>query len=310
MCREKEHFHGWYIVAVCFVISLLFGGFIMQVPWMIHFFQALFDGVETTRSDFGLAVSRTMPLLFCLPLLVGWLVDRFGCKKLILAGCVVSGAGMMLFAGVSELWHYSLSSFLVMGGAAAATSIPIDALLVRWFRKHRGLAIAIASMGSGLGFLTVKLPISVPWEAIAGRKPALLIGVVALVITIPLILRVIKDRPSEMGLDPDGIAPAEEEPTEPAGHTLREALRTSPFWYIAGALMLVNMLSAVPMWSLIIHLRDTGSPIGSLIVTGEMLRGLPILFFPLIGLLADRRGATQTFVLLAPEQTPCSPHLF
>ena len=294
MREERRHFHGWYIVAVCAVISLLVGGIAMRAPSAF-----IPTGTVDNRQSFGFAVFLSALALAPLMLLIGWYVDRVGSKKVMLFGCLLAGAGMVAFAAVSQqLWLYAVLSVLIVAGASAASGIPLTILLLKWFKRRRGLAIALAfaATGAGAGIITFAGS-SVP-DGFARQVSAILIGIATLAAAILLIREYITDHPSEMGLYPDGIAPDEHEPAEPIGHTLKEAIRTPTFWYIAGATFLVNMFWAFPMWSLISHLRHEGASVAPLLATGGILRMAPFLFIPFIGLLADRRGATQAFVLI------------
>jgi len=302
MNTPGKSFHGWYIVASCFVISLLVGGIAGSVPWQ---WISTMDSVDEMQG-FGRGMMAVMPPLFFMSLIVGWLVDRFGCKKPMLVGCLLSGAGVILFAGISQVWHYALLSLIVVTGGLAAMGIPMDALLLRWFRRNRGLAIALATMGASIGresmMPAVSFMRSLDQANDDWRKPAvLIIGITVLIITIPLIRRFIKDRPAEMGLWPDGIETGEEEPVDFRGDTLHEAYRMPTFWYIAGALFFANILSAVPST----YLMAVGYHKTTLIGTGQFLAGFAFLCMPFIGVLADRKGAGWTFVAIACVFATC-----
>jgi len=94
----QKRFHGWYIVGVCFVIFFIFSGFVTTVPWHIYH-KTMMEETGQSRGQISIAMMASMPTLILVSLLIGWLVDRFGSKRPMLAGCLLSGAGMMLFLG-------------------------------------------------------------------------------------------------------------------------------------------------------------------------------------------------------------------
>ena len=296
MSAERKVFHGWYIVASCFLISFMLSGFVTRAS--VAFSWAITEETEWSRGDFSVAMAAALLPMIFVPLLVGWLVDSIGCKKPMLVGCLLSGAGMILFAGISQLWHFALLSFFIHTGVYAATGIPIKALLLNWFKQRRGVAIGIALTGASIGFGIMGLTNSFMEESLGWRKLSVLFGVVAMLITIPLILHLIKNRPSEMGLHADGIEAIEKIPAEPTGHTLKEAYRARTFWYIAGGLFLMNIVSMLPLWPLSIHLSEQGSSTVTLNSGGGLSTGVMV-FALLLGMLADRRGAAKTFVFVA-----------
>ena len=74
------------------------------------------------------------------------------------------------------------------------------------------------------------------------RKSYVILGVVMMLITIPLVLFIVKTRPSEMNLLPDGDEPAEREIKELTGHTLQQAIRTGMI-PIDNTMMVVGIVS-------------------------------------------------------------------
>ena len=303
---SKKHFHGWYIVGACFVISLLVAGLVRNAP--IRILNVVMNdlnwGGETTT-----AVPMSMLAAVFLPLLVGWLADRRGSKQLMLIGCLLSGISLASFVIISNVWHFALLNILVMGGVAAASGIPVDLLLLRWFKRNRGLAIALASTGAGIGSgLTTRFIESPFIEACREgsyrlgstdwRTPAIAVGAISVCVTIPLILRVVKDRPSEIGLHPDGIESDGELAAEPLGHTLKEACRTRSFWLIAGGLLLARIvLLPIELFGTM-HLTDDAlhdpDTVAMLDTVGSVL-AIPAMI--LIGWVADRWDARRAFVL-------------
>jgi sugar phosphate permease len=87
----------------------------------------------------------------------GWLVDRFGPRRLMLAGILMAGAALVGLGNVSTIgWFYFFYFFNALGYVCGGP-LPNQVLLTRWFDRSRGKAMGIAYLGIGFGGAAV------PW---------------------------------------------------------------------------------------------------------------------------------------------------
>lgn len=101
----------------------------------------------------GSAFGRVTVALF--GLLVGWLIDRFGPRKLILSGILFGGLAFMAFGMMTSLWQFYLFSLLAAMGYICGGPLPNQVLTSRWFTRSRGKAMGIAYLGVGVGGMLV-----------------------------------------------------------------------------------------------------------------------------------------------------------
>jgi MFS family permease len=87
----------------------------------------------------------------------GWLVDRFGPRRLMMAGILLAGAALIGLGSVSSLGMFYCFYFFNALGYVCGGPLPNQVLLTRWFEKSRGKAMGIAYLGIGLGGAAV------PW---------------------------------------------------------------------------------------------------------------------------------------------------
>jgi MFS family permease len=118
-------------------------------------------------------------------------------------------------------------------------------------------------------------------------------------VSVPLVLLVIRTRPSEMNLLPDGQPPSDAAEEPLSGHTLSQAIRTFSFWFIAA-----NMLLTTGMANAIgVHCIPYLSDIGHSELFAATAYGMSMFFMTVgkvaSGFCADRWGARQTFVFSA-----------
>jgi MFS family permease len=173
---------------------------------------------------------------------VGGMVDRFGPRRVIVAGSLCLGFGLALCSFTSVWWHYYLFFGLITAAGVGTTGwVPNTTLIQQWFKANRGLAIGIISAGIGVGILVCVPSIQhlingVGWR-IAYRIMACFIPLVVAAMAL-VFLR----RSPETTSQPDAAVPqkeiigtAAEAPPIPDGEwtsrswTVRQALTTKQF---------------------------------------------------------------------------------
>lgn len=212
---------------------------------------------------------------------VGRFVDRHGARLVICAGAAMAGLGFALLSLMDNLWYFYILYAVIGVGMAALGPVPTSAVVSNWFRKRRGLAIGIMSTGVGAGGLALAPLIGgylIP--NFGWRVSYLAMAVLTWVLIIPLALFVIKTKPEDMGLYPDGARAAEAAGQKEAwlptaeGVTLRMALSTSAFWLITISFLLSQFSQCGVVQSQVPHLQDIGFPVtmaaGALGVLGLM----------------------------------------
>ena len=118
--------------------------------------------------------------------IAGWIIDRFGPRRVMMAGILMAGGALIGLGWVSTLGMFYLFYFFNALGYICGGPLPNQVLLSRWFNKSRGKAMGFAYLGIGIGGATV------PWISHAliqhfGWQAALrLLGVLIIVVSLPL----------------------------------------------------------------------------------------------------------------------------
>ena len=234
-------FYGWIVVAVTFVsmgigvnartaFSLLFPPVLEEFHWD--------RGVTAGAFSFGFVVSGILSPL------IGRMMDRYGPRAVMELGTVLMASGFLLAPFTSQPWHLYLTIGVLVGGGSVCLGYSGQSLfLPNWFVRKRGLAIGIAFSGVGLGSVTL-----LPWvqSMILGagwRAACWSLGLLILVVLAPINL-LLRKRPEDMGLRPDGDAePNAAAPPPPSNirdplwaateWTLARAVRTARFQWLA-----------------------------------------------------------------------------
>lgn len=141
----------------------------------------LFTGPLTDKLGVSLAqLQVTFSLLIILQTFFspvqGYLVDRFGIKKLIASGCLLSGLSWILASQASSLTALYLSYGVVGGLGTGIVYVGIVGLMVRWFPDRRGLAAGAVAAGYGMGAMVTTFPISNALASIGMENTLLIFG--------------------------------------------------------------------------------------------------------------------------------------
>ncbi len=236
--RKPRVFYGYWLVVVTFIFLLLCIG-------CGSFSFSLF--VRPLEASFGWGRGQVMAgfTLFFVTMgvaspVIGRFVDRFGARPVIPVGAVVMGLGFVLVSQMSQLWLFYLSYVVIGLGGAGIGQVPSSAIISNWFKKRRGAAIGLMSAGVGAGGFVVAPVVARIITDLGWRTAYFSMAVMVWVVAIPLALLVVRTRPSEMGLYPDGASKPPDAPAgasnptaEASSFTLKQAARTSTFWLIA-----------------------------------------------------------------------------
>ena len=227
----RNAYYGWYVVAACNGIAF--------ITWGVAIFnQGVFLGVFVRDFGWSPATLSIGPVLFqlCAGLAgvpVGRIVDRGGPRRVLLAGALITGAGMIAFGFVREPWH-TIPVFLFLGcGFACIHTVTIGKIVTRWFLRHRARAMAAATFGAGLGgaiLVPLNAAVIEGWGIFAGGG---VLAAITMAVIVPLALLVIKDGPEAIGQTVDGGA-VDAAPVDARADsypwTVPEAMRTTAFW--------------------------------------------------------------------------------
>lgn len=222
----SRFFYGWRIVAVCLIAAVfanalgLFGaGVYLHALVGSH-------GWPTGLISGAITLFYVVSALLLIP--VGGVIGRFGPQPIFALGAVALAAGVAWIGVAGAPWH-AYGAFLVMGvGWACLSMTAVATTLAPWFERHQGRAVSIASLGASVGGMAgvPVLLLGIDRLGFAGTTAAA--AVLSLLVMLPLAAFVLKRRPQDLGLFPDGASAASAASTGSApAWTRRSALRTA-----------------------------------------------------------------------------------
>jgi MFS family permease len=198
-------FHGWRVVAACFVIAAFALGLGL-------FGSSVYLQAVTAAHGWLIAeVASAITLFFVVSALVqrtvGRSIDRWGPRPVLLLGAVSMCLGVALIGQVSAPWQLYPCFVLIGVGWSTLSTTGIAATVAPWFERHQGRSMTLAIMGASVGAIA-----GVPLLLLAVDKLGLAHGLVATAVVaglvlLPLVGRALRFRsPGEIGQHRDGDA--------------------------------------------------------------------------------------------------------
>jgi MFS family permease len=287
-------FYGWYIVAFCWIVNFVVFG--ISVNTFTVYVKPIQAELGWSRGEISLAISLAAVAMGLGAPFIGRLIDRIGARVAMAAGAGVIGVCTILISRMQSLpTFYAL--FIFSGiGQGAATLIPISLVISNWFNAMRGKALGIAMTGTGLGAM-VMVPVSTWIVTHWGWRTSYAIMGCIILLMVPLNLLLIRTRPSDVGLLPDGGLAAEEDPASAVGLAASEAVRTQAFWMIAVMMVLAGLVAMGAGVHLMPYLTDVGHTEARASLIIAVISGMTFVGKIILGSVVDRWGVRPTVAL-------------
>ena len=253
--RQPRIFYGWWIVAAASILGMFGNGSISQ--GFPRFLLPIEASLGLTRTQISLVFSLARAEGSVAGPAIGWLADRYGARPLVFAGSITVGIGVILLSQANSYWMLLvLFAGVISMGKSAGLGQTLMAGVNQWFIRKRHIAMsALMTAFAGGGAIIVPL-LNEGIQLLGWRQTLLWTGVGILALTLPVSF-VIRSRPEDMGLRPDGDPPRS--PTtenggrqnrgsdnEEVSFTFKEAIRTRSFWAISiGAFMRVTVTNGM-----------------------------------------------------------------
>lgn len=229
-------FYGWWVLIALFITYAVSNGISnFTLPLL---YPSLIEEFAWNEAE----VTRPAALMFFATafysLAIGYLIDRFSAKRIMIAGAIILIADLMVYTTISELWQLVAVHLVFSFGLALCGMMPVMVVASRWFAKYRGFAFGFLLMASSFGGAVLPLTIASNLQVYDWRGALwTLITIAAIFMVAPLIWP-LRDKPEDVGQTPDGLPPGEAGTHEEkehlgvaAGATVRQALRM-PLFYL------------------------------------------------------------------------------
>jgi predicted MFS family arabinose efflux permease len=264
--------YGWVVLGAAFVIVTMAIGTLFCLA---VFLKPLEDSMGWARSSVSAVALINWISMGTGSFVSGYLSDRFGTRRVVLAGG----------GRVDALWQFYVVFGVLVGFGVSCFYVPLTVTAIRWFEHRRGLAASIVSSGNGLG--TLALAPLTRWliNAYDWRMAFLLLGELALLVVVSMAL-LLRAAPSASAAPAMGRASA-----APGSLWTSQA-----FWAIALTHFACCSAHSGPIFHMVTHAMERGVP--ALAAAGALgVSGLTSIVGRVgTGIIADRVGAKPTLI--------------
>ena len=182
---SRPSWQQMYVAAVSFfALFSIVGLALYGLPFFYDFMVTDF-GWSRTQVTSGNALSKLIvgPLF---GFLAGWMVDRFGPRRMMLSGILMAGTALIGLSYTSSIWMFYLFYLFNALGYVFGGPLPNQVLISRWFDRARGKAMGFAYVGIGVGGTIVPLLAVALIDAFGWQGALRAIGVLIIVVAMPL----------------------------------------------------------------------------------------------------------------------------
>ncbi|KOX39027.1 MFS transporter [Streptomyces sp. NRRL F-4707] len=235
--RRRRVHRAWWVAGVTFVTIIGAAAF-RSLPGIL--IDPLHQEFGWSRGTIGAAVSVNLALYGLTAPFAAALMDRFGIRRVVAVALMVIALGSGLTVWMNSAWQLILCWGLLVGLGSGSMALAFAATVTnRWFTERRGLVTGVLTAASASGQL-IFLPL-LSWivETYDWRPAAVTVALAALAV-VPFVWLLLHDHPADLGQKPYGAQEFVPKPAAVRGAARRtltvlfSALRTGPFWLLAG----------------------------------------------------------------------------
>jgi len=293
-------FYGWMIVAVA-TLAMFSSG-----PGQSHTFSIFVDliaedlGISTTSIASAYAFA-TLISAFLLTRM-GYFVDRYGPRKVLVVVALLLGLACMAFGAAIGVISLSLGFMMLRFFGQGSMMLGATNLVAQWFSAKRGFAMSILMLGFSASVAIH--PTLGQWliDTVGWRQAWMWLGVMTWVMMVPLLWFFTYSKPEVVGLLPDGVEASSEGGSGAAamaltGLTVRQSLRTRAFWIVGAGLFTTAMLITTLFFFQVSVFNHQGLPPDLATKMFGLSALVMAITMPGIGRLLDRSNPKFTFAM-------------
>ncbi len=248
--QSRPIFYGYYLAALTFSLGFI-GGCIYLYSRGVFVRDQIVD-FGASRTEISLVFTAIAIVSACFAPVLGYLLDRYPIRNIMVCGAAFVAAGFSLLSQVENLIQFAVVAALFLGfGMGSMGTAANTKLMVNWFDRRRGFALGIAIMGYSVAG-AVMAPIALfLLDNLGWRSSYLLFAGITLFIVAPAILLLVKQRPADLGLGLDGDALSSNDP--PATSPERSTGKSTNRWeaLVEQLRVYLEFAKSMPFWGVV-----------------------------------------------------------
>jgi len=241
--KFNKYYYGWYIAIALAITETVSYGVMFYAKDV--FIIPMENALGWSRSELTGGFSLALLIAAGMAIPVGYWLDKRGSRLLMSFGSVGATILVLMWSRVTTFNEFIIIWALMGFCYSAVLYEPAFAVIATWFVHKRGTAMAIVTFAAGFAS-TIFIPLSDALLVAFGWQDAIFIlGIILGVVTIPLHILVLRRRPSDLGLFPDGEAIIPQT-KQTSAVNLQSVLKSRFFWILTIAFAISTLsMSAV-----------------------------------------------------------------
>ena len=237
-------YYGWIVVGAS--STVVFARMAPAITTLTVLIFPISHQLGWSRTLIAGSVSAGALASLVLSPVVGWAIDRFGARPVLVVSVLVLGVAMISLAWATVPLTFYLA--FAAGRVVFHTSAPIGASTVaaRWFIRKRGRAIGMIFLFGAIGGVVFTMVASLVVESHGLKATWIAMGLVVLMVSVAPSLLLVAERPEDIGLLPDGEPPDSTDAEKGAGAIVPVGVPDSP----ATVLPRAQMTADTDSWTL------------------------------------------------------------
>ena len=235
----KPRIHPAFVVAGAVFVVLLCAAAVRATPSIL--IVPLEREFGWSRALLSTAVSVNLVLYGLVGPFAAALMERFGIRRTVLISLALICAGVALTSQMRSSWQLILAWGVLVGLGTGTTAMVLGATVVnRWFVSRRGTVMGVLTASTATGQM-IFLPLEAHVVEHHGWRAVTFIVAGVVLLLLPLVALLVKDRPADAGVLPYGAPPgtpqvvaSRQNPLANAVRVLRESTHKPDFWLLAG----------------------------------------------------------------------------
>lgn len=195
-------FYGWWVLSASVILG--FFAFGVVIPGYLAFSVPIRAELGLTSGQSAFVVGAAWGVGDVTSLIAGWLADRYGARRLILAGGLLSGLGFAALSFAESFWAIvAVYSIVASVGRGLGIFPTLMTVVNQWFEQRKAFALAVINTAVMGGAAAILPALSAAADQFGWRPTAMAAGVLVCVLTVPAVA-IIRSRPEDVGLQPYG----------------------------------------------------------------------------------------------------------
>ena len=303
--REKLSY-SWIVVFVFLIVNIILEG--TRLSFGV-FFKSIESYFDLTRAATSAVISAYMLFGAVFSILIGWALDRYGTKVVVLLMGIFTGLGLFLTSQTNAPWQLFITYSFLYAVGTGAVYVATMSSISKLFTIRRGLALGITGTGAGLGQMLFAPFAAYLISVFDWRIAYIILGAIAWLVIIPL-TSLLRKATSETGAFPEATGPEatntnyagavrEEYDVQTKALSLRVVLKTTNFWLLIFTWLFHGFTTMLVITHLVPHATDVGIVAVEASTVLSLYGGALMIGGVLMGHFSDKIGGKASIIICA-----------